>query len=164
MTRNELKSIFSTFRDLNLAFLAEDLRRKRVAVSAWLNESGWLCPLAHGWDSCRYSVRMGKSFDPMGPWRKAVPDPMRKSGWDDFAPSKLGAFPSWWDDTEDAQLLLSVVEEIQAERLADADAVQAVIVGDDGWAKRNRELAKGLVESLAKRFCLPKELVGEVRS
>lgn len=128
MTDNDLRAAFSTFRDLNLAFLARDLEHGLVAVGAWCDRN-LLCPMAHGCDM----VSGGPYADGVAEI-DAVVQQLHISG------VLVRAFTRWWDavydvgthkylDTVGKQYtrLLGVVRGIMAERLADADAVQGVL-------------------------------------
>ena len=113
----EFRGIFERFQNLNLIVLREDLRRGLVARKVWIQDSlvvgnTKLCPLAHGWSgcfrevgSCEARIRTDKLF-----------------GFNSLA------FTTPWDDRKlsDAELV-AVIDSIFAERLADADAVQAVL-------------------------------------
>lgn len=116
MTTDQLKNIFGRFQNLNLLLLIEDLRRGMVARGNWHDlENGNLCPIAHGWRCDRF-----RSDNYTTPWLWAGIS-------DEEFYSTPNHFPYEWDNglvTRDQ--LLSTLESIYAERLADADVVQAV--------------------------------------
>jgi hypothetical protein len=119
MTKTDLKETFAPFKCLNLAVLRESVQRGQVAFGLWaIKEDPWeggnvqLCPIAHGWDRYRYDD---------------VTSPAIFAG----VPSlDVERFLEWWDGVdEDAarRLLSEALDELWAERVADADVVQSVI-------------------------------------
>jgi hypothetical protein len=116
--------VFGHFQNLNLLVLLEDLRAGHTAHGAWIRGDS-LCPLAHGMPdgqlvsdlqylahtaemdrSCRYAARhLGAT------------------------PEQLLQFIGRWDENAlTADWLIRQLESLWAERLADADAVQSVLV------------------------------------
>jgi hypothetical protein len=112
-TRDLTRTIFGTFRDLNLITLIQDLRQGRVARSAWIEE-GRLCPLAHGFRGGLNTVGLcddGKIDLMLG-----------------LEHELTESFMTEWDGgrLQDADLLAELLT-LWRERLADNDAVQAVL-------------------------------------
>lgn len=124
MTKDQLKSIFSRFQNLNLLRLRDDLLEGRVARHNWFfSANKTTCPIRHG-ESGRLSlmgIYSSSHFEDVG-----IPD---KIGYE---------FLIWWDGGMDGPLtartvkmrtkkLLVTCNEILDERMDDALAVQEMI-------------------------------------
>lgn len=140
MTNQQLHDIFSRFQNLNLLFLIRDLELNQAARGTWVRtdyvDDRQICPLAHGWRFCRLWGLVGGDWnEALQPWADYT-----GNGWEG---TKAGEFPMWWDlvALEDRHLkdgewpaeatrrrnqLLQVLQDIYAERLADAEVVQAI--------------------------------------
>ena len=127
--------VFGHFQNLNLLVLVQDLRAGRTARQAWLTGTR-LCPVAHGLpagDQVRALAELGQSAD-LG------------QGCD-YAARHLGAsceavqrFVRAWDEGDVGKgWLLRQLEELWEERLADAEAVQEVLVGMGEGEEVDRE-------------------------
>lgn len=125
MTKIEIKAVFSRFENLPLLNLRQSLVRGEVCVGDWWDKSDEgtkvFCPIAHGWrtfcGNLAYAVRDAGFV-----------------GAD--AESAAELFYNWFDGHHDdsstpdrKSLVLDAVDDLLAERLADADAVQRVISG-----------------------------------
>jgi hypothetical protein len=114
VTKGDIKEIFARFENLNLRVLIENVSCGQVAFGSWIvrSEPDVLCPIAHGWPCNVYQSTDAVTL---------------------FAgiPSMDGErFLAWWDgiDEDAARRLLSeALDELWAERVEDAEAVQAVI-------------------------------------
>jgi hypothetical protein len=124
-TSSGVRAVFGHFQNLNLLALLHDLRQGRTARQAWYSR-GLLCPVAHGlpqgthvWELCT---------------RSQIADLDNSC---DFAARRLGAdahavlrfVRSWDEEALSAPSLLHQLEELWEERLADAEAVQALLEG-----------------------------------
>jgi hypothetical protein len=120
-----IQSVFGHFQNLNLLTLIEDLRTGRTTRQAWRSSGGLLCPVAHGL--------------PSGPLVQDLCELAQSSELGvgcDFAARQLGAEPNavlrfvrWWDDDAlSSEKLLRQLEAMWAERLEDAEAVQAMLL------------------------------------
>lgn len=119
----EIQSVFGHFQNLNLLALLHDLRDDRIARQAWLSGS-LLCPVAHGLPTgsrvCELRA-LGQAADLDTDCH--------------FAARLLGAEPDvvmrfvhiWDDGVISNDWLLRQLEEVWAERLADAEVVQALL-------------------------------------
>ncbi|HEX4592202.1 MAG TPA: hypothetical protein VH120_19870 [Gemmataceae bacterium] len=116
-------AVFGHFQNLNLLTLIEDLRSGQTARQAWQSGS-LLCPVAHGLPRgavVRNLQALGQSSD--------------MDGGCDYAARHLGAEPAvvldfvrnWDEEAISDASLVHQLEELWAERLADAEAVQEVI-------------------------------------
>jgi hypothetical protein len=123
-----VQAVFGHFQNLNLLALLHDLRQGRTARQAWWTGS-WLCPVAHGLPAgiqVRELSALGQAAD--------------LSVGCHFAARHLGAeadavlrFVRLWDEgavSNDG--LLRQLEEVWAERLADAELLQVVLLGGPG--------------------------------
>lgn len=119
----DIHAVFGRFQNLNLLALLNDLREGRIARQAWLSGSR-LCPIAHGLPAgsrvCELRA-LGQAAEPDTGCRFAA----RLLGAE---PEVVSHFVQLWDDgvLSDDQLLRQL-EEMWAERFADAEVVQAVI-------------------------------------
>jgi hypothetical protein len=121
----KVAAVFGHFQNLNLLALIEDLRRGRTARQAWAHGSV-LCPVAHGLPSgarvrdlqvFAYKADLGQDCDFAA----------RHCGAD---PGDVLRFVQAWDEGDITRhSLLRQLDEVWLERLADAEAVQAVIGG-----------------------------------
>ena len=122
MNSSRIRNIFSTFQNLNLLVLINNLEEHRVISLGWYSPfREGMCPLNHGLKgflhrregtcarACQLGIHLIDAAD----------------------------FISWWDDTvmsigsqsslnSRGDELLSILKEIYEERLNDADAVQAI--------------------------------------
>src|SRR5262249_46722195 len=117
-----IRRVFSHFQNLNLRVLIEDLRRGRVTQGDWRFEQD-LCPVAHGLaDGC--TVAGLRYLSQAKDLRRAC----------DLAAQQIGAPPNaihrlvlTWDAGDlGPAWLLTELEAIWRERLADAEVVQAM--------------------------------------
>jgi hypothetical protein len=114
-----IRDVFGYFQNLNLLALLQDLRDGHTIRQAWLS-STLLCPVAHGLPAgqqVRELAALGQTAD--------------LSVGCCYAARHLGAeaeaverFVLYWDTTASSGCLLAQLEELWAERLADAEAVQ----------------------------------------
>ena len=122
---SRIYSVFGHFQNLNLLALLQDLREGRTARQAWLSGS-LLCPVAHGLPHGAEVQRL-----------RALGQAADLSAGCDFAARHLGADPaavlrfvrSWDEEALSSDALLRQLEELWAERLADAEAVQELLQG-----------------------------------
>ncbi len=118
-------AVFGHFQNLNLLALLQDLRSGRTERQAWLSGTR-LCPVAHGMPRGDHVLRL-KALG-------HVADPAKGC---DYAARHLGADPDavlrfvryWDEEAPSPEPLLRQLEELWAERLADAEAVQEVLQG-----------------------------------
>ncbi len=128
-------SVFGHFQNLNLLALLQDLRDGRTARQAW-QAGSLLCPVAHGLPHGAQVQRL-----------RALGHAADLGAGCDFAARHLGAEPeavlrfvrSWDDELLSGEALLSQLEELWAERLADAEAVQGLLQGAPGAPVRGEE-------------------------
>jgi hypothetical protein len=117
--------VFGHFQNLNLLALLQDLRAGRTARQAW-HSGSLLCPVAHGLPHGAEVQRL-----------RALGQAADLSAGCDFAARHLGADPaavlrfvrSWDEEALSSDALLRQLEELWAERLADAEAVQELLQG-----------------------------------
>jgi hypothetical protein len=118
----EIRGVFGHFQNLNLLALLHDLRDGRTARHAW-QSGALLCPVAHGL--------------PAGSQVQALSALGQVSGLSKgchFAARLLGAEPdavfrfvrSWDEGPSSSGWLVQELEEVWAERLADAQALQVL--------------------------------------
>jgi hypothetical protein len=122
-----IRAVFGRFQNLNLLALLHDLSSSRTARLSW-STSILLCPIAHGM-ATRQDVQelnlLGQTEDLV----RGCVHAARRLGAN---PSDVLYFVQSWDaETIGAQWLLSQLEELWLERLEDAEAVQAVLQGED---------------------------------
>jgi hypothetical protein len=117
-----VRQVFAHFQNLNLLFLLQDLRDGNTVRRAWFSSS-LLCPVAHGLPAgqqVRELAALGQTADlPVGCGYAA-----RYLGAD---PEAVLRFVHFWDEAASDEWLLSQLEELWAERLADAEAVQQLL-------------------------------------
>jgi len=121
-------NVFGHFQNLNLLALMHDLRDNMTAREDWATSAKLLCPVAHGLSSGQ-QVREVNLLGDIANLERACA----------YAAASLGAdagavirFVRAWDERAiSTELLLMQLEEIWEERLADAEAVQAVLEGTD---------------------------------
>lgn len=119
MDAAKIKRLFARFENLNLFVLIADLRGKSCAYASWI-DGRHSCPIAHGF---RNGTVNYADDDEQIYLHAGIP----KTEW-----AAATQFIGWWDDgafDNVDSFLFEVLEEIAAERMADADAVQAVIAG-----------------------------------
>jgi hypothetical protein len=115
--------VFSRFQNLNLLALLHDLRSDRTARQAW-SIGASLCPVAHGLPAGQHVRQLsilGQAAD--------------LGHGCDYAARYLGADPaavlrfvrSWDDEILGRHWLLSQLQELWEERLADAQAMQDLL-------------------------------------
>ncbi|HEX6984912.1 MAG TPA: hypothetical protein VF170_06025 [Planctomycetaceae bacterium] len=119
----EIRAVFGRFQNLNLLALRHDLRDGRVARQAWRSGS-LLCPVAHGLPTgsrvCELRA-LGQAADLDTGCRFAA----RLLGAE---PDVVTRFVRLWDgEVVSDDRLLRELEEVWAERLADAEVVQALV-------------------------------------
>lgn len=119
MTKPLIRKIFGRFRDLNLVALLADLGQAQVARQDW-RDNGNLCPIAHGLSGEGVVRLVENSHLERG---------LARAAWD------LGIEPDWirrfidtWDEGGFRRLEEEILD-LWRERLAEADAVQAVLTG-----------------------------------
>jgi hypothetical protein len=132
-----IREVFGHFQNLNLLALLHDLRRRETIRQAWTS-GGWLCPVAHGLaGGCqvRELSALGQADD--------LGDGCA------YAARQLGAKPqavlrfvrSWDEQVLDNDRLLGQLEELWEERVADAEAVQEMLLrpchdAELSWAEK----------------------------
>jgi hypothetical protein len=134
-----IHSVFGHFQNLNLLALLQDLREGRTARQAW-HSGSLLCPVAHGLAHGAQVQRL-----------RALGQAADVSEGCYFAARHLGADPGavlrfvrdWDEEALSSGSLLRQLEELWAERLADADAVQQLLQG--GRSNPEREKGSGAV-------------------
>lgn len=118
-----VRQVFAPFQNLNLLALLEDLRAGHVARGDWAT-NGRLCPVAHGMPAGQVVADLGYLGQSLG-LRRACAYATRYLQID---PPSLARFVEGWDDGDLRRgRLVRQLEALWAERLADADAVQAVL-------------------------------------
>ncbi|MCI0461441.1 MAG: hypothetical protein L0Z62_31205 [Gemmataceae bacterium] len=135
-----IRAVFGHFQNLNLLALLHDLRSDQTARQAWSTGTR-LCPIAHG-------LRAGQQVRELTILGQAADDGC------DYAARHLGADPvavlrfvrSWDEETLSRLGLLQQLQELWEERLADAEAVQALLHGvaavpEAGAVERGEERA-----------------------
>jgi hypothetical protein len=130
-----IRAVFGHFQNLNLLALLRDLSSGRTAVRSW-SSGTLLCPIAHGLPARQDVVALNL----LGQTDELI------RGCD-HAARRLGADPasvlhfvrSWDEESIGAGWLLAQLEELWAERLEDAETVQALLQGEDppskGWVE-----------------------------
>jgi hypothetical protein len=123
-----VQAVFGHFQNLNLLALLQDLRGGRTARQAWLS-GALLCPVAHGLPAgpqVRELSSLGQAADlSVGCYFAA-----RLLGAD---PGAVPRFVRFWDEgAVSPGWLLRQLEEVWAERLADAQALQGLLQGGPG--------------------------------
>jgi hypothetical protein len=124
---SRIRAVFGHFQNLNLLALLHDLASVQTAKWGWSSGLS-LCPVAHGLPA-REDVM---ELNVLGQTRDLVQGCYH-------AAHRLGADPmavlqfvrSWDEGTIAARWLFSQLEELWYERLEDAEAFQAVLVGED---------------------------------
>jgi hypothetical protein len=122
-----IRAVFGHFQNLNLLALLHDLASGQTAKWGWSSGS-FLCPVAHGLPA-RVDI---EALNNLG----QTDDLIRGC---DLAARRLGADPgavlqfvrSWDEGTIAARWLFSQLFELWIERVEDAEAVQAVLQGED---------------------------------
>jgi hypothetical protein len=121
-TRPLVREIFGHFANLNLLALLEDLRHGQIAKGDWSSNQS-LCPVAHGMED-------GEAVRQL----RAATQAINLEAACRFAARRLLAYPHsvydfvrWWDSLGDIRWLLSELEQLWADRLADADTVQGIL-------------------------------------
>jgi hypothetical protein len=119
-----IHAVFGYFQNLNLIFLLDDLRIGRIAKGAWTSGKV-LCPVAHGMRAGRLvndlhglsqSVNLGCACDYAA----------RHLGAD---PARVSQFIELWDSHQfSSDWLVRQLEDLWHERLADAEAVQDLLI------------------------------------
>jgi len=122
-----VRTLFSHFQNLNLLVLREDLRRGWTARGDW-SSSGTLCPVAHGLPA-GVVVQQLRWISQAVNLEEACRTAARHLG---ASPTEVYQFVCRWDESSrfSADTLLHQLDEIWTERLADADCLQSIIVGD----------------------------------
>lgn len=131
----ETASVFGYFQNLNLLVLIHDLRKGRTAREEW-SSGPLLCPIAHG-------LQHGVQVQLL----QALGHATKLSWGCGFAAQHLGADPgailrfvrSWDDGKLSGAWLLHQLEELWRERLVDAEAMQALLHGQDEHARVDEE-------------------------
>lgn len=121
-----IRDVFGHFHNLNLLALVQDLRRGEAARRGWSSPGALLCPVAHGLPAGRQVRELN-----------ALGQTAELDVGCDYAARYLGAareavlrFVRLWDEEViRSDWLLRQLEELWAERLADAEAVQALLPG-----------------------------------
>jgi hypothetical protein len=120
-----IREVFAHFQNLNLLVLLQDLRDGRTARRAW-SEGMLLCPVAHGLPDGR-RVRELNILRQVSDLGHGCDRAARHLG---AAPAAVLRFVRSWDDEAlGRDWLLRQLEELWAERLADAEAVQELLHG-----------------------------------
>jgi hypothetical protein len=115
--------VFGHFQNLNLLALLQDLRAGRTAREDWQTGS-LLCPVAHGMPQ-GLQVRVLNEIGTADHLSQGCEFAARHLGTD---PRAVLRFVRYWDEeAASSEPLLRQLEEVWAERLTDADAVQEVL-------------------------------------
>ncbi len=120
-----IRAVFGHFQNLNLLALLHDLRLGRTARQAWYT-SGLLCPVAHGLPHGIH-VRELSARAQMADLDTSCDFAARRLGAD--ARAVLRFVRSWDEQTLAPASLIRQLEDLWEERLADAEAVQALLEG-----------------------------------
>ena len=136
---SRIYSVFGHFQNLNLLALVQDLRAGRTARQAW-HSGSLLCPVAHGLPHGEQVKRL-----------RALGQAADVSEGCYFAARHLGAGPDavlrfvrdWDEEALSSGSLLRQLEELWAERLADAQAVQELLQGGPSVSEEASEAAFG---------------------
>jgi len=118
-----IRDVFDHFQNLNLLALVQDLRDGHTTGQAWFS-GALLCPVAHGLGTAGQVQRLAGLFQ--------APDIERDCR---YAADQLGAtqravirFVTAWDEGRVSSYWLQrQLEELWAERLADADCMQELL-------------------------------------
>lgn len=117
-----VREVFGHFQNLSLIALLEDFRHGQIVKGDWSSNQS-LCPVAHGMED-------GEAVKQL----RAATQAINLEAACRFAARRLLAYPHsvydfvrWWDSLGDTRWLLSELEQLWAERLADADTVQEII-------------------------------------
>jgi hypothetical protein len=119
-----IRDVFGHFQNLNLLALIYDLDQDRTARQAWASGS-LLCPVAHGLPA-EQQVRQLSVLGQMAGLGQGCDVAARHLGAD---PRAVQRFVRAWDtDAVSRAWLLHQLYELWQERLADAEAVQEVLL------------------------------------
>jgi hypothetical protein len=118
-----VRQVFAHFQNLNLRVLIDDLRQGQVTRGNW-SFADDLCPLAHGMPSGQ-AVGLLRYLSQAVDLPRACRQAAEELGG---SPRYLERFVLSWDCGDmSPEWLLQQLEALWAERLADAEAVQAVL-------------------------------------
>jgi hypothetical protein len=130
-----IRAVFGHFQNLNLLALLHDLSSGQTAKEGW-SSGTLLCPVAHGLPARQDVVALnilGQTADLI----RGCQHVARRMGAEDAAVFQF--IRSWDEGTIGARWLFCQLEELWYERLDDAEAVQAVLQGEDppltGWGE-----------------------------
>jgi hypothetical protein len=122
-----IRAVFGHFQNLNLLALIHDLASGQTAHQSWSLDTR-LCPVAHGLPARQDVMELnilGQTADLI----RGCDHAARRLGAE---PAAVLQFVRCWDEgTIAARWLLSQLEELWYERLEDAEAVQAVLQGEE---------------------------------
>jgi hypothetical protein len=126
MSPKLVRTLFGRFQNLNLLVLREDLRRGDVAHGDWAS-IGTLCPLAHGLSAGRLVGELRRLSQAIN-LEEACCAAAKCLG---VLPIEVYHFVREWDDSGRLGVarLAQRLDELWAERLADADCVQDILTG-----------------------------------
>jgi hypothetical protein len=131
------RKVFSHFQNLNLRVLIEDLRRGQTVHGAWSSDSD-LCPLSHGLSS-GHTIGLLRYLSQSAGLKRACALAADDLG---TTPRAVERFVIGWDSGGVApEWLLLHLERLWAERVQDADVVQALIA-PAGSAEREARSAQ----------------------
>jgi hypothetical protein len=117
------QAVFGHFQNLNLLALLQDLRFGRATQRAW-QDGPLLCPLAHGLPAGR-QVQLLNILAQGADLSAGCLHAARLLGGE---PGAILRFVRFWDEGHiNSDLLLRQLEEMWAERLADAQALQELL-------------------------------------
>jgi hypothetical protein len=120
----EIQAVFGHFQNLNLLALLQDLRDGRTAQQAWQSGS-LLCPVAHGLPAGP-QVRKLRALGQEADLREGCLYAARLLGAE---PDAVLRFVRFWDEEAVSRSwLLGQLEEVWEERLADAQALQGLLL------------------------------------
>jgi hypothetical protein len=122
--------VFGHFHNLNLLALIHDLRNQQTARANWTTNDKILCPVAHG----LANGQQVKEVNLLGEFANLQRACTMSANWLGADPGDVLRFVRSWDDyTITTEVLLDHLEQIWHERLADAEAAQAVMNGTDPY-------------------------------
>jgi len=124
MTGRLVRTLFGRFQNPNLLVLREDLRRGDVTQGDW-SSIGTLCPLAHGLSAGRVIGELRRLSQAIN-LEEASVAAAKCLG---VLPVDVYQFVRMWDDSGrlGVDWLAQRLDELWAERLADADCVQEIL-------------------------------------
>ncbi len=117
-----VREVFGHFPNLSLIALIQDLRYGHIAKGDW-SSSHSLCPVAHGMvdgEGVNQLSAATQAINLQAACRAAARRLLAQ-------PRSVYDFVRWWDSLGDTARLLGELEQLWADRLADADTVQRIV-------------------------------------